>query len=223
MTDQELELLLKERVKSFDLKKTAFNTLDKIFADNSDNADFLGGFKQEEIISKFDGFIYHIDRRNGASIIRTKIGLYVENQDWNESLEGIGYYELETDLKGEILDDWFVIEKEKYLKDIGIISLFQSMNEQLPIEYLKRNHIQYEFVSYLSMIGTLFISKDFKGAGRFILRAYKNLEIVDNTRFDEDYLRQAKKFLKTISCYLTTNNLVTDNLKQELTEDKNCD
>ena len=222
MTDQELELLLKARVKSFYLKKTAFDTLDKIFADNSDNADFLCGFRQDEIITIFDGFVYFFDRQTGASIIRTKIGLYVENQDWIENLEEIGYYELETDLKGGILDDWFVIEKEKYLKDIGIFSTFQRMNEQLPIEYLKRNHIQYQFVSYLSMVGTLFISKHFEGAGRFILRAYKNLEIVDSTKFDKEYLIQAKTFLKTMSCYLTANNLVTDNLKQELTENKNC-
>lgn len=222
MTDQELEILLTERVKTFELKKTAFNTLDKILSDNSDDKDFLCGFGQNEIKLVFDRFEYHIDRRHGGSIVRTRIGLYVESQNWLDNLEPIGYYELETNLNGEIVDDWFVIEKEKYLKDIGIISHFQNMNEKLPIEYLRRNHIQYEFVSYVSMVGTLFVSKQFEGAGRFIQRAYSNLADIESKNFAYEYLKEAKKFLRMTSHYLTTNNLVTDNLKNELTENKNC-
>lgn len=222
MTDQELEILLIERTKTFDFKKTAFETLNEIFLEHSDEKDFLCGFEQNEIKLVFERFEYHIDRRHGGSIIRTRIGLYVESQNWLDNLEPIGYYELETNLNGEVVDDWFVIQKEKYLKEIGIISHFQSMNEKLPIEYLRRNHIQYEFVSYNSMVGTLFVSKQFEGAGRFIIRAYSNLETVDCEKFDKDYLKGAKKFLKMISSYLVTNNLVTDSLKNELTENKNC-
>ena len=45
---------------------------------------------------------------------------YVEdkNQISLDKMKPIGYYELETDLKGEIVDDWFVLEKEKYFKNI---------------------------------------------------------------------------------------------------------
>lgn len=222
MTDQELEILLTERAKTCDFKKTAFETLNEIFLEHSNEKDFLCGFEQNEIKPVFDRFEYHTDRRHGGSIIRTRIGLYVENQNWIDNLEPIGYYELETNLNGEVVDDWFVIEKEKYLKDIGIISHFQSMNEKLPSEYLRRNHIQYEFVSYVSMVGTLFVSKQFDGAGRFIMRAYGNLETVDCAKFDKDYLKEAKKFLKMIASYLVTNNLVTDSLEKELTENKNC-
>ncbi|OQA99777.1 MAG: hypothetical protein BWY22_00216 [Bacteroidetes bacterium ADurb.Bin217] len=196
MKDHELEILLTERVKTLDLKKTAFDSLTKIFSDNSDDKNFLCGFIQDEIITKFDGFEYRIDRRHGVSIITTRIGLYVENQKWLDNLEPIGYYELESNLNGELVDDWFVIEKEKYLKDIGIISHFQSMNQKLPIEYLKRNHIQYEFITYVSLIGTLFMSKQFEGAGRFIQRAYTYLETTDNAKLDKDYLKESKKFFK---------------------------
>jgi hypothetical protein len=222
MTDQELEILLTERVKTFDLKKTAYDTLNKILSDNSDDMDFLCGFEQNEINAVFDRYEFHIDRRHGGSIIRTRIGLYVESQNWLDNLEPIGYYELETNLNGDVVDDWFVIEKEKYLKDVEIISHFQSMNEKLPIEYLRRNHIQYEFVSYVSMVGTLFVSKQFKGAGRFIQRAYTYLADIESKNFDQEYLKEAKKFLKMTSHYLTRNNLVTDNLKNELIENKNC-
>lgn len=222
MTDQELEVLLTERVKTFDLKKTAFDILNKIFSDNLANDDCLGGFIQNEIITKFDGFEYRIDRRHGGSIIRTRIGLYVERQNWLDNIEPIGYYELETNLNGDVVDDWFVIEKEKYLKDIGLIAHFQSMNQKLPIEYLRRNHIQYEFVSFISMVGTLFVSKQFEGTGRFIMRAYAYLETTDNDKLDKDYLMETKTFLKMMSNYLVKNNLVTTNLKQELTGNKNC-
>ncbi|KQS92098.1 hypothetical protein ASG21_06500 [Chryseobacterium sp. Leaf394] len=36
-------------------KTIAFDTVDKIFVDNSDNADFFYGFRQDEMITKFDG------------------------------------------------------------------------------------------------------------------------------------------------------------------------
>lgn len=222
MKDKEFEILLTDWVNTYNLKKTAFDTLGRILLENSDDKDLLCGFEQNEIKAIFDRFEYQIDRQHGGSIIKTRIGLYVENQNCLDNLEPIGYYELESNLNGEVLDDWFVIDKEKYLKDIGIISHFQSMNEKLPVEYLKRNHIQYEFVSYVSMVGTLFISKHWEGAGRFVQRAYTNLETVDNAKYDEDYLKEAKKFLKQVSGYLTTNNLVTEKLKQELTENKNC-
>lgn len=179
MTDQEIENLLIEQVKTLDLKKVALDTFNQIFTDEKT---YLGGFSQDEIISKFDCFKYYIDRRYGNSMIRTRIGLYVENKVYVEDLELIGYYELETNLNGEVLDDWFVIEQEKYLKDVGIISHFQNLNENLPTDYLKRNHTQYEFVTYISLIGTLFISKQFESVGQFIKRANVYLETMDDTK-----------------------------------------
>jgi hypothetical protein len=113
MEELELEILLKERCKALDLKKKAFESLDEIFTENSNDKEFLCGFEQAEIKNVFDGFSYKIDRRHGESIISTRIGLYIENQLWIDNLERIGYYELESDFGGEILDDWLVIEKEK--------------------------------------------------------------------------------------------------------------
>lgn len=222
MTEQELEILLTERLKTLDLKKAAFDALEKIFLENVADKEFLCGFERSEINAIFDRFEFQVDRRDRDPIIRTRIGLYVDDKDqvWLNNIEPIGYYELETDLNGKIVDDWFVIEKEKYLKDIGIISHFQSMNRSLPIDYLKRNHIQYEFVSYISLVGTLFISKQFEGAGRFVKRAYTYLDKTDNSLLDQAYLKQSKKFLKMMKSYLLTNDLVTDELKEELKADE---
>ena len=218
MTDQELEALLVERVKIFDLKKIAFESLENILLENLHNKDFIGGFDQSEIIIAFDGFDYKIDRRYSGSIIRAKIGLYVESLCYLDNKEPIGYYELETNLNGEIVDDWFIIEKKKYSEDIGIIYHFQYMNKKMPTDYLKKNSIQYEYVTYISMIGTLFASKQFEDAGDFVIRAYSFLETIANSKFDKDYLKATEKFLKMIKEYLLTNNLVTENLKQELTK-----
>jgi len=114
MTAQEIELLLKERVTRLELKKAAFESLTYIFLDNAADKSFLCGFEQEEIKTVFDGYQYLIDRRFGSSIIRTRIGLYIENEIYLDNLEPIGYYELETDWDGETVDDWFIMEKEKY-------------------------------------------------------------------------------------------------------------
>ena len=204
MNEQELELLLSERCKTFDLKRKAFESLEEILTENSNDKDFLGGFERTEIKVLFDGFKYQIDRRHGGSIIRTRIGLYVESLNWLEKIQQIGFYELETDLSGEILDDWFIIEEEKFLKDIGIISHFKTMNNNLPVEYLRRNHPQYEFVTYISLIGTLFMSKKFEGSGRFILRAYTYLEEKIDL-VDKNYLKSCKGFLEIIKEYLLKN------------------
>ena len=216
MTEQELEILLSKRAKTFDLKKNAFETLNKIFLEHTNDRDFWGSFQQVDIKPIFERFEYHIDRQHRDSVIKTRIGLYIENQNWTDNLEPIGYYELESNLNGEVVDNCFVIEKEKHLKDIEIISHFQSMNNKLPIDYLKRNHIQYQFVSYVSMVGTLFVSKQFKAAALFIRRAYVNLETIGSEQFDKDYLTEAKRFLKIVKDYLVSNNLVTEGIINEI-------
>jgi hypothetical protein len=223
MTDQELEILLTEKCKALDLTKTAFDNLEQIFKDNSNDKDFFGGYEINEIKTTFERFGYQINRLTSNAIIKTRIGLYVEdkNQLWLDNKEPIGYYELDTDFNGEIVDDWFVIEKEKYLKDIGIAAQFETLNKKLPTEYLRRNHIQYEFVAYISLIGTLFISKQFEGAGRFIQRANTYLDNTDISLIETGYLLESKSFLTMMKSYLVTNNLVTDDLKNELDGNKN--
>ena len=216
MTAQELETLLTERVQKFDLKKIAFDSLHQILSETPE--ELIGGFEPHEITYQFDGYKYLIDNRDHDPIIRTSIGFYVKNDIYHDNLEPIGYYELDTNWNGEVVDDWFVIEKEKYLKDIGIISYFQWMNKKLPPQYLETDHVQYEFVSYISMVGTLFISKAFQSTGVFVHKAKTYLETTDNSLPDKDYLKASKKFLKIIGTYLIESNLITEDLKQKLIE-----
>ena len=115
MKGEELEKLLIERCKTFNLKQTAFNYLEQLFLDNDKESNFLCGFNRDEIKTIFDRFEFQISRRHGSNMIRTRIGLYIENNDktWADELKPIGFYELETNFDGIVLDDWFVLEKEK--------------------------------------------------------------------------------------------------------------
>jgi hypothetical protein len=224
-TDQELEKILIERCEILGLKKKAFDILDAIFSDNSNDEEegFWCGFDKTEIKKEFETYNFKIERKYWQSIIRTRIVLFIDdkNKVWRDNLEPIGYFELETDFNGNIEDDWFVIEKEKYIKDIDIIYCFQRMSKKLPAEYLRRNHSQYEFISYISLIGTLFMSKEFEGTGRFVQRAYTYLETKIDL-IDKDYLKESETFLKMIKEYLIKNELVSDKLKGQLYENKNC-
>lgn len=116
MTDQELEIFLTERCKALGLVKTAFDNLEQIFKDNSNDKEFLCGFERNDIKPIFDRFEYQVDRRHGGSILKTRIGLYIEDADqiWLDKIRPIGYYALDTDFSGTVVDDWFVIEKNKF-------------------------------------------------------------------------------------------------------------
>lgn len=219
MNAQELQTLLTERAEKFHLKNEAFHTLQKILSE--DPEELIGGFARHEITFVFEGYQYLIEQRYQEPIIRARISLCVEKETYVENLEPIGYYDLEMDFDGEIVDDWFVIEKEKYLKDIGIISYFQNMNKNMPPQYLRRNHSEYKFVSYISLIGTLFISKEFERAGVFINRANTYLNDTDNVLPDKDYLKKCRYFLKMMTHYLLENNLLSESLKQRLIDNKN--
>jgi hypothetical protein len=218
MTAKELEIQLTERCISLDLKKKAFDNFEETLSniEGNDPENNLSGFDKSEIKAVFNRFTFQVGREGVEGIIRTSIGLYDQKDLLNNWFDPIGYYDLDTDFNGDIVDDWFVIEREKYVKDIGIISHFQSMNEKLPLEYLKRNHVQYELVTYISLVGTLFVSKQFEGAGRCLKRAYTYLETTKNSKIDKDYLKMVRQFLKMMKKYLMEQDLLTQELKQEL-------
>ena len=51
---------------------------------------------------------------NNQSLIRTRLNLYEKVNYVPEVFEwAIGYYDLDTDMNGECLDDWLVITDEK--------------------------------------------------------------------------------------------------------------
>lgn len=134
MNSQELDMQLTEHCKNLGLKEHAFESLSQILSTENEE-ELLGDFKRSEIIPVFERFEYRVDTNKGYSIIATRFGLCVDDTKnvWIHGKEPIGYYILETDFEGEVLDDWFVITAEKYLKDIGISSHFQDINKLMPL------------------------------------------------------------------------------------------
>jgi len=111
---------------------------------------------------------------------------------------------------------------------MDIIQLIQDLNKSLPLEYLRRNHIQYEFVVYISLVETLFISKNFTSSGAFVNRAYSFLDSIENNLLDKEYLNQSKSFLRIINQYLLENCVIESEhilseLKKNLELNKNSD
>ncbi|PSK90671.1 hypothetical protein [Taibaiella chishuiensis] len=206
MTHQDLERQLSDRCEKLDLKQQAFDGLAALLADEQNRVeDVFAGFDPRDIKPVFEGFKYVIDQPHRPAVIRTRIRLY--GPHGTDSFPPIGYYELETDFEGNILDDFFVMEKERYVDDLAIISHFRDMNQVLPPGYLKRNYIQYEYVAYVSLIGTLFASKQFNAAYRFVQRARVYLQHTDPAKFDQQYLQKSRHFIKMVADYLEKNNL----------------
>ena len=201
---------LNDLCEKFKLKEKAFESFEEFFHQNCEEDDFLNGFDKEEIKPVFDGYQFNIQHSFLPPTIDTKISLYIP-----ENLIPVGYYKLQADFKGEVVDDFFVIETEKYLDSINIISHFQHLNKNLPTNYLRRNHIQYNFVSYISMVGTLFISKNYEGSGRFVYRAYVNLKEIGEEYFEKDFLKKSKSFLKIIKKCLIEENLISEMLQSD--------
>lgn len=194
----------------FKLKEEAFKCFEEFYSVNCEDENFLNGYEKSELKPVFDGHRFNIRHSFLPSTVDTKISLYTEN-----ALVPIGYYTLQVDFNGEIVDDFFVIEKEKYVDSINIVSHFQHLNESLPKGYLRRNTLQYPYISYLSLAGTLFMSKKFEASGRFVLRAYVNLNETGEERFEKEFLKRSKRFLKMMKNYYLEKQLISPELKDD--------
>ena len=75
----------------------------------------LGTYAIGDLVLAFDyqSFIFN-DYLRKTPWIRTRIGIYVNDPDnnWVKGLKPIGYYELDTDVKGEHFDDWLIINEQ---------------------------------------------------------------------------------------------------------------
>lgn len=103
---------------------------------------------------------------------------------------------------------------EKY-----IISQVRQIKEAMPDGYLKRNHLQYPFVSYVSLAATLYLANNFLGAGLFVGRAYVSLTDLGPEKFDAKFLNHSLIFLDFLKKDLLKNNRLTDDtIRKMLTE-----
>ncbi len=104
---------------------------------------------------------------------------------------------------------------EKY-----IISQVRQIYEVMPDEYLKRNHLQYPFVSYVSLAATLYMSHNFLGAGLFVGRAYVSLTDFGPEKFDTRFLNHSLILLDFLKNDLLKNNRLTDDTVRKMLTEK---
>ena len=104
---------------------------------------------------------------------------------------------------------------DKQVKE-DIITKFNASQKVLPLEYLKRNHIQYEYVSYLSFIFSLFIGEVYRGSAQFILRSSEVLDRIGEEKFDPIFIEKSKLFIRKVSQTLIDENLVENDVKEKL-------
>lgn len=186
--------------------------------DDIDGLGGLGGFKIEEIRLEFirqEVIFEHYS--NNTPFVKTRIGLYknIENDIYFRNLEPVGYYELDTNLDGESFDDWLIIDKEKN-NQLDIIYDLKELNKVLPEQYLRRNSIYYEYISYVAHIVTHYQAKNLKACLLFMQRAFKfsaKIEIKDDF---EMYYEKSKKYIKRIASYLDECGLIEKELIKNL-------
>ncbi len=111
---------LKEKIDSFQLNERALKTLSKIKNVESDDdlfPKFLKGYSRDEIIFKPKQQVLELYNFTGFDLsVLTIIGIYINDieKKWSDNLKPIGYFEYQTDINGEYINDYFEIEDPKY-------------------------------------------------------------------------------------------------------------
>ncbi|ESU24006.1 hypothetical protein FLJC2902T_32040 [Flavobacterium limnosediminis JC2902] len=100
MKNSEIENILIKKCELLNLKNRAFTMFDNIFAQNSENeiAEIFNGVNKEQLTINFKNYSFTIIENKTS--IKTRLDLF-QNLD-----KKIGYYEIETDLEGEFLDEY---------------------------------------------------------------------------------------------------------------------
>ena len=216
MEPQQLERMLTDFVETYPIRMIAEESLRQILFNSTPES--LGGYHIEEVSAKFVGYQVYFSGEWQTPAIRTRIGLFTHDPRgvWTEGARPIGYYEQEHNLLGELRDDFLVIEVEKHIDEIRIASHIRELHSVMPLPYLRRNHPQFEFVSYISMIATLFVSGMFQASGTFICRAHEVLNGETPPAFALDYLAEARSFLQVVENYLVERRLLDEATENRL-------
>jgi hypothetical protein len=224
MTVSEIKILLNDFSTKHELVEKALDGCKKIIdylieEDQKNKMDSLGGFSKDEIIIKFDHQkLLFNDCYDQSPLIIVQIGLYIKDikDIYLRNIEPIGYYQLHVNGDGEIIDDVFTIDKEKNY-DVNAVSFLREINEILPETDLRRNHINYEYISYVHHFFCLYQSKKFDAAAIFAKRAFEFLSKTDSN-LESDYNRKSSKTIKRIVNYLYEDGLLSDNICELLVD-----
>lgn len=215
---EELHIKLKEFSDKYEIKQEAMKSCLKAMTNCiNDDPNGLRGFSIDEIRLEFaaqelifEHYLYLIP------FVKTRIELYKKIENRGESLP-IGYYELDTDMKGYSFDDWLIINVEKN-NEIEIVYDLEILSDLLPQNYLKRNSIYYEYISYLAHVATLYQSKKYRACQFFIKRAFEFILDAEIKNDFQKYVKESKKYMKRIASYMHECGLIDNDLLERFKE-----
>lgn len=205
MLIEDLQNILNGFSDKHDLKQKAITSCMKAM-NNSFNEDItaFGGFSIDEIRLEFVKQEFRFEHYfRETPYVKTRIGLYKkkENAVYIRNLEPIGYYELDTDLSGDSFDDWLIVDVEKN-NEIEVVSDLKWLSELLNENYLKKDSIYYEYISYFAHVVILYQSKKYRDCQFFIKNAFEFLMNTSIKKDFEKYANKTKKYMKRIASYM---------------------
>ena len=180
----------------------------------------LGGFNIKEIKLDFvkhelifEHFFFH------TPYIKTEIGLYKKEPDesYMRDHELIGYYQLDTDLKGEHFDDWLIIDEEKN-NQMPINGELRELSNALPDKYLRRNSIYYEYISYIAHITMHYQARKLSACQHSMKRAFEFLTKTEIEDDFESYVISTKWYIKRLATYMEECHLIDYPMIQKFRE-----
>ncbi|NME72019.1 hypothetical protein [Flammeovirga aprica] len=199
-----------EFAKKYSLKENALASIDKaidvsIESNNEDGIDILAGNNKDELIYEFGRFGFHVDG-NGNSKIITRIKIYSKKLYGSNIDVPVGYYEEWTGLDGEHLDEFLSFNWSS--RGLYVDYYIERINKIVPQKYFRRNVPEYEFVSYINHLISLFQGRQFDVAILFIKRSLVYLEKARNKKIEEEYLRVCLELFEGVYHFVKNENLV---------------
>lgn len=206
MTFETIEKYLKELSKQQDLIRYATTCCEQYLdeclrEDTSGSNASLGGYSKEELVLAFDRqelvFEHYLQQ---SPLIHTRIGLYIPDPtgSWVRSLEPVGFYILETNEAGEVMDDWINITQNKDA-DIDMAYHLQALNALLPKDGLSRDSIYYEYITQVHHAVSLYQSKLYAETALSILSAFAYREKQPQKVTGIPYFKSSKRLLKMLA------------------------
>lgn len=213
MIVSEIKILLDNFSTKHGLVEKAIDSCNKVIdylieEDQKSNVASFGGFSKDEIILEFDHQkLLFSDYYEQSPLIVVQIGLYIKDLKgiYLRNLESIGYYQLHINGDAEIIDDVFVIEKEK--NEIDLKSYYLEFNSCLPKNGLNSTSMHFNYVNYINRFLSFCQSKHYDLAIETAKLAYEYSNNNDNLLKNE-YYRKTRKGLKRIISFLFDDGLI---------------
>ena len=212
---------LKEFTHRYDLKNKAVESC-KVYMTNclKEDEEGIGGFALDELKLDFVRFDLIFDHYlYGIPFVKTRIGIYKKEEDdvYVRGHESIGYYELDTDMEGESLDDWLVIDAEKN-NQMDIIYDIKRLTKALPEKYLSPKSPYYDYITYLSHITMFYQGRKLRLCQEFMVKAFELGRVLEITKEFKDYFERAERYIKRIAMYLDQCDLLEADLVDSILE-----